>query len=340
MFLAQIYRILSVCLTVAILTGCAGSTDTASNANGDDSTAAIITINSSTIDEIAPSKPANLRLASILIPNEVSLAWNLSVDNVNVKGYRIYRDGVEVSFVEHNSYRDDSVIASHSYAYYIEAIDYANNTSTSDQLIVTTPDQVDYQAPTIPSNVSSSNEQTFQLTLTWDASSDDVSLTGYRIYRNGNYIATTVTATYTDTGLTAETAYIYQVQAYDSSNNMSTSDSLIATTLPDTHARTVALSWRAPTRNTDDSCLVTIDGYILMYGNASSSYNNSLDLPLNEGNVSCNQTGFDNTCGSPVLTCNYTTSELTENSWYFAVQVYDQSGNISALSNETLTVIN
>jgi chitodextrinase len=57
--------------------------------------------------------------------------------------------------------------------------------------------------------------------LTWDASSDDgVGVAGYRLYRDGdNTPLANVTVThYTDTGLTANTSYVYTVRAYDAAS--------------------------------------------------------------------------------------------------------------------------
>ncbi|MFZ2170635.1 MAG: hypothetical protein WAW61_13490, partial [Methylococcaceae bacterium] len=55
----------------------------------------------------------------------------------------------------------------------------------------------------------------------WAASSDNVVVTGYKIYRNGVQIATATTTSYSNTGLSASTAYTYTVSAYDAAGNVS-----------------------------------------------------------------------------------------------------------------------
>lgn len=81
------------------------------------------------------------------------------------------------------------------------------------------------------------------MALTWSASTDDVELGGYVIYRDSSPIgfSASTTLAYTDTGLTAGTSYTYQVYAFDSSGIRSTvSNSATAATPP-------AVSVTAPT---------------------------------------------------------------------------------------------
>jgi hypothetical protein len=67
--------------------------------------------------------------------------------------------------------------------------------------------------------------------LAWTASTDAVGVTGYKIFRNGVQIGTSASANYSDTGLSATTAYAYTVSAYDAvSNESAKSVSASATT--------------------------------------------------------------------------------------------------------------
>ena len=60
-----------------------------------------------------------------------------------------------------------------------------------------------------------------QINLSWTASTDNVGVTGYKIYRNGTYLTKTTSTSYNDTGLTASTAYSYRVSAIDAAGNES-----------------------------------------------------------------------------------------------------------------------
>ena len=71
------------------------------------------------------------------------------------------------------------------------------------------------------------------LTLNWTASTDNVGVTGYDVYRGATKIGSTTTATtYNVTGLTAATAYTFSVKAKDAAGNESSSSNVVnATTL-------------------------------------------------------------------------------------------------------------
>ena len=89
----------------------------------------------------------------------------------------------------------------------------------------------DVQAPSAPLNVEAEAVSSSQINLVWDAAADDRAVVGYTIYRNGSALVDLGAATYSDTGLTADTAYTYEVTAYDATGNESErSDSVTATT--------------------------------------------------------------------------------------------------------------
>ena len=89
----------------------------------------------------------------------------------------------------------------------------------------------DTQAPTAPSNVTAANTTQTTTDLTWNSSSDNVGVTGYRVYKNGTFLATTGATSYHVTGLTATTTYSFTVKAKDAANNISsTSNTATITT--------------------------------------------------------------------------------------------------------------
>ena len=74
--------------------------------------------------------------------------------------------------------------------------------------------------PTAPANLQATAVSSSQINLAWTASTDDVGVTGYRIYRNSVQIDTTAGTTYSSTGLSASTTYAYTVRAYDGAGNI------------------------------------------------------------------------------------------------------------------------
>ncbi len=92
--------------------------------------------------------------------------------------------------------------------------------------------QPDTSAPSVPQNLQATAISSNQINLSWDAATDNVGVTGYRIYRNGVQITTTVNTSYLDTGLIPNTFYTYTVSAYDGVGNQSGhSNSATAATL-------------------------------------------------------------------------------------------------------------
>jgi acid phosphatase type 7 len=90
----------------------------------------------------APPSPSPANVVSTgTSSDEVSLSWTAAEDDVGVAGYTIYRDGTPVGLSGDASYVDDGVDATTTYAYTVDAFDYAGNHSApSDPPVsVTTP---------------------------------------------------------------------------------------------------------------------------------------------------------------------------------------------------------
>lgn len=79
----------------------------------------------------------------------------------------------------------------------------------------------DTQAPTVPTGLQSTGSSASSVALSWTASTDNVGVSGYDVLRNGTAVATTTSASYTDTGLAADTSYTYSVRARDLAGNVS-----------------------------------------------------------------------------------------------------------------------
>jgi fibronectin type 3 domain-containing protein len=95
----------------------------------------------------------------------------------------------------------------------------------------------DTTAPTQPTGLTATAASSSQVNLSWTASTDNVGVTGYRIYRSSTagtspvLVNTITTTSYGDSGLTANTGYTYYVVAIDAANNQSAhSNTATATT--------------------------------------------------------------------------------------------------------------
>ena len=109
---------------------------------------------------------------------------------------------------------------------------------------------------------------TTSVPLSWTASTDNVAVTGYDVYRGTTLVGTSTTTSYTVTGLTAGTAYSFTVRAKDAAGNVSAASSAsrppprparpptrrrprspTGLTAGTTTTTTVPLSWTASTDN-------------------------------------------------------------------------------------------
>lgn len=92
----------------------------------------------------------------------------------------------------------------------------------------------DVQAPTAPSSLTTSGVTTTSVSLSWNASTDNVGVTYYLIYKDGVKIDSVTTASYIVSELSASTTYSFTVKARDAANNISASSNAISITTSST----------------------------------------------------------------------------------------------------------
>ncbi|WP_431898490.1 glycosyl hydrolase family 8 [Nonomuraea sp. bgisy101] len=91
----------------------------------------------------------------------------------------------------------------------------------------------DATPPSTPGNLRATGTTASTVSLAWNASTDNVGVTGYEIYRGSTLLTTVTGTTHTDTGLTPSTGYTYTVKARDAvGNTSSAAGPVTATTQP------------------------------------------------------------------------------------------------------------
>ena len=99
----------------------------------------------------------------------------------------------------------------------------------------------DTAAPSKPTSLSKTAATTSSITMSWRASTDNVGVTGYSVYRNGTRVANLAATTYKFTGLACGKSYTLGVAAYDARGNTSAAATLVAATSA-CPARTVSVT--------------------------------------------------------------------------------------------------
>ncbi|NUY81426.1 fibronectin type III domain-containing protein [Flavobacterium sp. MAH-1] len=189
------------------------------------------TITAGSTDTVAPSAPTNLA-ASGTTSTTTNLSWTASTDNVAVTGYDVYRNGAFLASSATTSYAATGLTASTTYTFYVRAKDAAGNISGNSNTVsvTTSAAPADTTAPSAPTNLAASGTTQTATNLSWTASTDNVGVTGYDVYRNGSFLASTTTTSYAATGLTAATTYSFYVRAKDAAGNVSTNSNTVSVT--------------------------------------------------------------------------------------------------------------
>jgi chitodextrinase len=143
-----------------------------------------------------------------------------------VKGYYVYRNGSYLATSTTTSYTNNGLTPNTIYSYTVAAYDAARNVSAQSSPPATAKTlSNDTQPPSVPTNVQAVSETPKQVKVAWTASTDNVGVMGYKVFRNGSQIGTSAAISYADTGLSPSTSYSYTVSAYDTSDNNSAQSS-------------------------------------------------------------------------------------------------------------------
>jgi fibronectin type 3 domain-containing protein len=182
--------------------------------------------------------PTNLSASANTDPKspQITLAW--TDNNTDETGFNLQRstDGVNFTTLatlpaDTTTYTDVSLPQNTTYTYRISAISDTASTPFSNTASATTPTDADITPPSSPQNLHTTSITTNSIALAWNASTDNVGVTGYDLYRNGALSASGLTSTtFTDTNLSSNTTYTYSVIARDAAANSSTASTPVSAT--------------------------------------------------------------------------------------------------------------
>jgi hypothetical protein len=191
-----------------------------------------------TVGVTLPSVPAGVT-ATVVPPSQISISWGGATESSGtIEGYHVYRNGALIATTAGTSIVDGGILSGY-YSYTVAAYD-ANGVTSAQSSPSSVTLTADTTPPTTPTGVTvtgvtSTNSfyATTTLTLSWTASTDNVGVAGYYIYRSTgtqvnvsneqNLISSTSTA-FTGTSVTDTVTpgtYTYTVVAYDAAQNFS-----------------------------------------------------------------------------------------------------------------------
>jgi chitodextrinase len=185
-------------------------------------------------DTSPPTAPSGLGASGSV--GTASLSWTAATDDTAVTRYNVHRSSTpgfsptaanRVGQTGATSFFETGVPAGTWY-YKVTAEDAAGNVGApSNEASATVA--LDTTPPSTPTGLKATPGET-SVTLSWSASTDDVAVAGYRVFRDGVSIGTTPSTSLTDTGLKPSTTYAYTVAAYDAAENPSPQSTPVTTT--------------------------------------------------------------------------------------------------------------
>jgi alpha-amylase len=107
---------------------------------------------------------------------------------------------------------------------------WALATSGNGYAVWTKSTTADTAAPTVPGALRASNITSSGVTLSWNASTDNVGVTGYKIFRGTTQVGSTAGTSFNVTGLSPATGYSFTVKAHDAAGNHSASSAALSVT--------------------------------------------------------------------------------------------------------------
>jgi len=182
--------------------------------------------------------------ATVTSSSSVSINWGYVL---YATGYKVYRSSSEngeytlITSIATTSYTDTGLSENTTYYYKVSAYNSAGGEGAKSSVV-----SVKTAIPDTPTNVAASaiSGSFSSLRVSWNSVS---SASGYKVYRssylNGTYtlittISSTSTLSYTDTGLSADTAYYYYVSSYNGIGESPQSSTVLAETNKGTAPRT------------------------------------------------------------------------------------------------------
>ncbi len=163
--------------------------------------------------------PANV--AGIPVSSSaIDLSWDAASADGGIAGYTVLRNGSQIASTVNTFYNDTGLTLGTTYSYSVAAFDVDGNPSApSTPIAVTTLG--DTTPPSAPTALAGTAASSTQINLTWTASTDNVGIARYKVFRGSTQVGTSTNASYADTGLTASTSYTYSVSAVDPAGNES-----------------------------------------------------------------------------------------------------------------------
>jgi hypothetical protein len=185
--------------------------------------------------ETGDTTPPSVSIISPASGSEFSVGSSVSVsmsasDNVGVSSVKLYANNILKCTDTTSPYSCSFPMIEGSVELKAIAVDAAGNQSSAVRMIKSKVEVVDTQAPTIPANLRISVKGKNNVSLSFSASSDNVGVTGYQIFRDGLLLGSSSSTSYSDSKV-PDGPHSYSVRALDAAGNKSALSGSVSITI-------------------------------------------------------------------------------------------------------------
>ena len=203
----------------------------------------------------------------------------------------------------------------------VQAIDAAGNRSAKTASALA---NIDVTNPKAPTNLAGSVRPDTSIVLTWTASTDNVGVAKYAIWRNGVEIQQVTGTTVTLTGQPVDQNLNYQVQAIDAAGNRSLKTASVLLVI-------LSADVTKPTVPKDLTVVVRPDKSVVLTWTASTDNRGVTGYAIWRSGTEIRQV----TSGTTVTL----TGQPLNTTLYFQVQAYDAAGNRSSKTASVAVIL-
>jgi chitodextrinase len=196
-------------------------------------------------DTQAPSVPLGLT-ATVRGTTVIYLAWQAANDNVGVASYEVFKNNAYAGSVGGNGAGLNGLSPGTTYSFSVAACDAAGNCSAQSGIVSATTLAADSQAPSVPNGLVATAMSASQIGLAWNASTDNLGVTGYKVFQGAALLGMSSATNYAVTQLDPGTAYSFTVSACDAAGNCSAQSTIASATTQGTAPSSAGCSSAQP----------------------------------------------------------------------------------------------
>ena len=300
-------------------------------------------------DTTAPAAPTGLS-GQATSSSGTRITWSPASDNIGAAGYRVYRDGTELTRTSDTVFSDSGLSDGRTYTYSVMTFDASGNVSLAASTAVTTGDRT---APSVPADVvpvAVLSGLQININLMWTPSTDNVGVSKYKVYRGNSpgtlsMIGTTSSPSFTVNNVSAQTTYFFAVAAQDAAYNtsgMSPAVSVTTPVVPDQTPPNVSIGNPKPNSTVTRSTYLYATAYDVRTNiNETLSGLAGVQFRIDGINVGPEQTvPFSTTANYSTYRLQFDTQTLSNGTHVITAAARDQVGNNSTAAGVTFIVIN